>query len=95
MAAQNGVVALIGVADGRRSRERRAPGHVYMTLAGKGLTLSIRPLYLYNRADRDRPSATSIKAIMAFHTAIGTALLVGTMRATPELVAEPCATCEL
>ena len=36
-ASQNGVVALIGLSDGRRSRERRAPDHVYMILAGKGL----------------------------------------------------------
>ena len=48
-----------------------------------------------NSADRARPSATSIKTIMPFHAAIGTALLVHIMRATSELAAEPCATCEL
>ena len=37
-ASQNVVVALIGLSDGRRSRERRAPVPVYRNLAGKGLT---------------------------------------------------------
>ena len=31
------MVASIGLSHGRRSRERRAPGPVYRTMAGKGL----------------------------------------------------------
>ena len=37
-ASQNVVVALIGLSDGRRSRERRAPVPVYRNVARKGLS---------------------------------------------------------
>ena len=45
VAAQNGVVALIAMADGSRSRERRTSGYVYITLAGKGLTPKPLPFF--------------------------------------------------
>ena len=44
--------------------------------------------------DRDRPSASSIKATKPFQAAIGIALLVDIIRATSDFIVEPRATCE-
>ena len=44
--------------------------------------------------DRDRPSASSIKATTPFQAAIGIALLVDIIRATSDFTVEPRATCE-
>ena len=57
--------------------------------------LSSRPSRTCYSADRDRPSATSIETTMPFHAAIGIALLLDIMLATPELDVEPRATCKL
>ena len=61
------------------------------------LTLS-SPLFgctHYNSADRDRPSATSIKPTTAFRAAIGTARLAYIMRVTSELLVVARAACGL
>ena len=59
------------------------------------LTLSSRLLYPCNSADRDRPSATSIKPTTAFRAAIGTAPLAYMMRVTSELLVVARAACGL
>ena len=59
------------------------------------LTLSSPLLYPYNSADRDRPSATSIKPTTAFRAAIGTAPLAYIMRVTSELLVVARAACGL
>ena len=59
------------------------------------LTLSSRRFSPLNRADRDLPSATSIKPTTAFRAAIGTARLAYTMRVTSELLVVARAACGL
>ena len=59
------------------------------------LTLSSRPYSPLYRADRDLPSATSIKPTTAFRAAIGTARLAYIMRVASELLVVARAACEL
>lgn len=61
----------------------------------KALTLSSRPYSPLYRADRDLPSATSIKPTTAFRAAIGTARLAYIMRVTSELLVVARAACGL
>ena len=65
------------------------------SMSGVGLTLCSAVTSPLVGPDRDRPSASSIKATTAFRAAIGIALLINIMRATPDLIVEPRATCEL
>ena len=58
------------------------------------LTLSSARVSPLTRTDRDRPSASSIKATTPFQAAIGIALLVDIIRATSDFTVEPRATCE-
>ena len=61
----------------------------------QALTLSSRPYSPLYRADRDLPSATSIKPTTAFRAAIGTARLAYIMRVTSELLVVARAACGL
>jgi hypothetical protein len=69
--------------------------HAYGSKKGIRLTLSSRPYSPLYRADRDLPSATSIKPTTAFRAAIGTARLAYIMRVTSELLVVARAACGL
>ena len=62
---------------------------------GELKTLSSRPCSPLHSADRDRPSATSIKPTTAFRAAIGTTLLAYIMLVTSELLVVARAACGL
>ena len=63
-------------------------------MSGVGLTLCSAVTSPLVGPDRDRPSASSIKATTPFQAAIGIALLVDITRATSDFTVEPRATCE-